>query len=96
MVSSTCLRWPKESKGVFWRKDDDWVGYADRAKLPAAAYGMLPKHYRLPIKELHGPRVEDILASPDVMKRLIEMANARLDKNLDHEVKYLLDQAGRA
>ena len=82
--------------GVFWRKDDDWVGYADRPKLPPAAYGRLPKHYRLPIKELYGPRVEDILANPDTMKRLIELANERLDKNLDHEVKYLLDQAGRA
>jgi len=82
--------------GVFWRKDDTWVGYADRSSLPPRAYGRLPEHYRLPIKELYGPRVEDILSDPDVMERLIEMADDRLQRNLDHEVNYLILQAGRA
>jgi len=79
--------------GVFWRKDDTFVGYADSPKLTGAAYGALPEHYRLPIRELYGPRVEDILADEKVMARIVKSANERLQKNLDHEVSYLLTQA---
>jgi len=82
--------------GVYWREDREFVATGAPAKLPARAYGALPEGYRLPIKELYGPRVEDILAEAGVMARIIELANERMKKNLEYETNYMLTQAARS
>jgi hypothetical protein len=73
-------------KGAFWR---EWHGQKKQAKqnLP---YGKLPRKYRLPIKQLYGPRVPDIMSNDPVMKIILAQADERLHKNLMHELEYEL------
>ena len=78
--------------GVFWRKDDTFVGYADKPKLDGLEYGRLPEKYRLPIKELFGPRVEDILAKAERWENVESKANARLLKNMEAEIAFELSR----
>lgn len=47
---------------------------------------------RLPISERFGPRVPDILSNEPVMKDVLQKADARLHKNIDHELKYELSK----
>ena len=52
----------------------------------------MPEEYRLPVKALYGPRIQDYLSDPvhfDVLKKL---AGERLMKNMRHEVEYLISQ----
>ncbi|MFZ7126409.1 MAG: hypothetical protein ACOWWM_09690 [Desulfobacterales bacterium] len=76
--------------GVFWRKSDR-VGTGN-TNVATPAFAGLPERYRLPIRELTGPRVEDILARPEVISDLEKKAAARALKNVDHELKFMLSQ----
>lgn len=75
-------------KGVFWR---EWRGQK-RAKREGVRYGMLPRKYRLPIKQLYGPRVPDIMSNDPVMKVILDKAGERLHNNLAHEAEYELSK----
>ncbi|MBI4720826.1 MAG: phage tail protein [Chitinivibrionia bacterium] len=46
--------------GVFWRVYHE----TKKPVRPKVSYGRLPKKYRLPMKELFGPRTPDILSPP--------------------------------
>jgi len=45
--------------------------------------------YRFPVKALYGPRIQNIFDT-EKFKILMDMAEVRLFKNIDHEVNYLL------
>lgn len=53
----------------------------------------LPNEYRLPLKALYGPRIQDYLADPVHIALLEKLAGERLIKNMTHEVDYLLSLA---
>ena len=53
----------------------------------------MPKEYRLPLKALYGPRIQDYLSDPVHMNVLEKLAGERLIKNMTHEVDYLLSLA---
>jgi len=72
--------------GVFARRYGKKYQKDGRPWQPNASYARLPRKYRLPIEELTGPRVEDILGRPDVMAELLRLAGIRLDKNIEHEI----------
>lgn len=81
-------------KGVFWR---EWHGYGagwieEATKRRNLHYGKLPKIYRLPIKQLYGPRVPDIMSNDPVMKVILSRAGERLHSNLAHETDYELSR----
>ena len=46
---------------------------------------------RLPIERLEGPRIEDILAKPEVNARVMAKAGERFVKNFDYETQRILD-----
>jgi len=50
----------------------------------------LPRRYRFPIKALYGPRIQDHLSDPQVMRTLEKMAGDRLTKNMKREVEAIL------
>lgn len=52
--------------------------------------GAWSKERKLPIYELKGTKVEDVFG--DAMPAILAKAQERLDKNLDHEVTYLIQQ----
>ena len=95
-------------KGVFWRrwheksttmklnKTDKAImrsGFVWSAKLNRyVPMAWLPKQYRLPIEELYGPRVPDIMSNDPVMKSILTKADDRLHKNIVHELDYELSQ----
>lgn len=49
--------------------------------------------YRLPIRALYGPRIQDYLGDANVMSVLLRLSGERLKKNMAHEVEYLLNKA---
>jgi len=53
----------------------------------------LPEEYRLPVKALYGPRIQDYLSDPVHIALLEKLAGERLIKNMTHEVDYLLSLA---
>ena len=53
----------------------------------------LPEDYRLPVRALYGPRIQDYISDPVHMALLSKMAGDRLIKNMQHEVEYLLSLA---
>lgn len=59
---------------------------------PGFPYSALPKKYRKPITVLRGPRVEDILDDPPVMKEVESSINDRLSKEMKHQVDYILNK----
>ena len=59
---------------------------------PTMEYGALPDKYRLPIESLYGPRIQDITARPDVIRKIEDNAGVRLINELDHQVEYLLER----
>lgn len=95
-------------KGVFWRrwheksttmklnKTDKAImrsGFVWSAKLNRyVPMAWLPKQYRLPIEELYGPRVPDIMSNDPVMKSILTKADDRLHKNIVHELDYELSK----
>lgn len=50
---------------------------------------------RLPIEELSGPRVPDILSNEPVMVNVLASARERIDKNMAHEIDYELIRENR-
>jgi hypothetical protein len=83
-------------KGVFQRtytqKSDYKPVYPIRDK---KFYGHLPRKYRLPAKELFGPRVPDIFSNQDVMGPILQSAGERLEKNMGHEAEFVLQEAAK-
>lgn len=75
-------------KGVFWR---EYKGEKPAVK-KKIAYGALPKRYRLPIKQLYGPRVPEILGNDAVMAPVLVKAGDRLKTNIEHELNYELSK----
>ncbi len=74
------------TKHAYWRR---YKG-AKVAFRPWVPYSMLPEKYRLPLKRLTGPRIQDIYDDPVVMKAVLKKADVRMTKNLNHELDYLL------
>jgi len=74
-------------KGVFWR---EYHG----AKVPVKkiAYGKLPRKYRLPMKQLFGPRIPDILGDDPVMTAVLSKADDRIHKAVEKELNYELSK----
>lgn len=81
---------PSGHKGVFWREYKGTRG----ATRKGMAYAAIPRKYRLPIKELYGPRVPDILSNEPVMKPILDKAKRRLRKNFSHELNFLFSRLG--
>lgn len=77
-------------KGVFWRKRHDKT-LSKKGRFFAA--GTLPAKYRLPIEQLFGPRIPDIMSNKPVFDKLQKAAGERLLKNTEREVDFLLGQA---
>lgn len=50
----------------------------------------MPEEYRLPVKALYGPRIQDYLSDPTHMSVLEKLAGERLTKNMKHEIDYIL------
>ena len=74
--------------GVFWRT---W--HADSAKsgknMAKRAWKKMPAQYRLPIKQLYGPRIPDYIAEKGpVMAIVLKKSDERMHKNLDKELNY--------
>ena len=76
-------------KGVYWR---DWDLYRSPMKKDFHD-GAVPRKYKLPIHELYGPRVPDILDDPEIMGPVMENANKRLNDRLNHHVDRALANA---
>ena len=75
-------------KGAYWR---EYRG----PKVPVnkmIPYAKLPKKYRLPIKQLYGPRIPDILGDQPVMAVVLAKADERLHKNMEKELNYELSK----
>jgi len=85
------LRSSERQLRFYWRK---WKG-AHKKPVPGRAYAKMPLQYRYPIKALYGPRIQDYLGDPAIIKTLTSMAGERLSKAMTHEVEYLLSQAGK-
>jgi hypothetical protein len=75
-------------QGVFWRVYRGGV----KGPVKKIAYGRLPRKYRLPIKQLFGPRIPDILGDEPVMAVVLKKADDRLHKNMDKELNYELSK----
>jgi len=75
-------------KGIFAREGQG----PSRPVRQNIAYGALPRKYRLPIRELTGPRVSDIMGKPNVMQKITAQANDRLHKNINNELNYALSR----
>jgi hypothetical protein len=75
-------------EGAFWR---EWHGQK-QAKRADLRYGKLPRKFRLPIKQLYGPRVPDIMSNDPVMKLILGKAGDRLHNNLAHETEFELSK----
>jgi hypothetical protein len=78
-------------KGVFFR-DYIFNLYPARKARHGVAYATMPRKYRLPIEELYGPGVPDILSNDSVMKPILKKANERLHKELGNQLNYELSK----
>jgi len=74
-------------QNVFWR---EYSG-ARKPFDPSFPYGRLPKHKRLPVERLSGPRIEDVYGAPEVLSGVMSKAGDRYAKNLEHEINRILD-----
>lgn len=72
---------------VFWR--EDVYGRPQRPNFP---YGVLPKHYRLPIEIRKGPRIEDELSKDKTIGELQNHADERLQTIIDQETNFELSK----
>ena len=48
----------------------------------------------LPIEQKYGPAVPEMIGNPDVLERMTQGAQARFEKNLDHEINRTLQNMG--
>ena len=74
---------------AFWRIYKPETRKPYRAHM---AYAAMPRKYRHPIKNLTGPRIEDIYARPEVYGAVLAKVNTYMMERLDHEANYLLSQ----
>jgi len=85
-------------KGVFWRVPrkagtGKWpVGKRMKLPSPFGVYDKLTK-FQLPLEELYGPRVEDILDDDEIMNPTLEHASQRFDDRLEYHTERLLAKA---
>jgi hypothetical protein len=94
-------------KGVFWRTDTRRgtskrfpVGKRTAIPPPRARSGYEIAHgignFQLPIHELYGPRVPDVLTKESVMTPILLEAAQYLEKRLDYHIDQLLEKAKAA
>lgn len=74
-------------KGVFWREY-----HGAKGPVKKISYGKLPIKYHLPIKQLFGPRIPDILGDDPVMNVVLAKADDRMHKYMDKELNYELSK----
>ena len=53
---------------------------------------MLPRKYRYDIDRLTGPRIEDIIAEPAIMRKISQYAESQWSKNVNAAMKRVLDR----
>jgi hypothetical protein len=77
---------------VFWRektpRNEGEIG--TKKEKPWLNYAALPERYRYPVEALHGPRIQDITARPEVMQAVEEKGRVRLKKQLASQTDRLL------
>lgn len=86
--------------GVFRREVKTGAGAKKWNQVQSKWFGTLPRKwnpgndskFRLGIEELTGPRIEDIMADDVVFQIIVKKSDARMAKNIDHELNYLLSQ----
>ena len=85
-------------QGVFQRKRHRGEGkpIGNTAKLFMNFPANWPKQYRLPIEEMFGPRVEDILSNDPVLNPVLDEAGKTINERLEHETEYILEKARNA
>ena len=88
-------------KGVFWRAPrkvgtGKWpVGRRMKLPSPFGVYDKLTK-FQLPIEELYGPRIEDILDNDEIINPILDHASQRFDDRLEYHTERLLARARAA
>lgn len=82
-------------QGVFRRKYERGTGkpIGNKGNMFLNQPARWPKEYRLPIEEMFGPRVEDILSNDSVMNPVLEVAGKTINDRLEHETEYYLEKA---
>jgi len=75
---------------AFWR---EYKG-TRKALNPNINYWALPNNYRLPVKTLYGPRIEDIFASDKVLKPIETQAAYIFPLNIDKGIADILRRFG--
>lgn len=83
------IRTAKTAKNVFERIRKPGVHYG-RPMVPGRKYGAMPEKYRLPVKRLTGPRVEDIYAEPRIYDGVSKFAAERQVELLGKKVDDIL------
>lgn len=85
------------NKMVFWRQvtSDNAGKINTKKKKPWMVYAKLPEEYRYPVEALHGPRIQDITARPEVMQAVQDKATVRLRKELASQTDRLLQRSRR-
>lgn len=77
---------------VFWRKktaaNAEKIG--SKKKKPWMVYAALPEKYKYPVEALHGPRIQDITARPEVIQAVEEKGRIRLRKQIASQTDRLL------
>lgn len=83
-----------QNRLVGWRKKTgpgaQHIG--TKKKDPNLAYGALPRQYRFPVEALYGPHIQEIMARPEVIKKIEVGAGERMEKELAHQVQHILDK----
>lgn len=85
-------------KGAFWREKigggkNIWKA-GKRISIPTwEKNDPRSRKFRLKIKELYGPRMQDVLGGDDIFPLVLTWAGFRVAVNMDREVNYLLSQA---
>jgi hypothetical protein len=82
----TKIKRGQSQEQVYWRK---FKG-PHKKPVKGRVYARLGKMYRFPVKALYGPRIQDHLSDPQVMRTLEKMAGDRLTKNMRREVEAIL------
>lgn len=56
---------------------------------------LMAEEFRRPVRALYGPRIQDHLADPEIYAVLERLSGERLNKQMAHEIEYLLGQRNR-
>ena len=80
---------PKGGEQVWERAEGLYMGRAWKRTFP---YHHLPRHMRLPIEKLTGPRITDEYGKEPIVNAVAARAGEVYAKNLDHELDYELSQ----